>query len=155
MTRAQRVLWITVGIAAVLVVGAFSAAAMVTVSLHRGGFVRVSVDHRGDDPVSFDLLVPTPFVGGAVSVAGLAMPDEARADLHRQLDEISPLLHAVAAGLEDCPDAVLIEVEDGTDHVRIAKEGGRLIVQVRSEEDDVDVEVPLALFTHTLRSLQV
>jgi hypothetical protein len=155
MTKGEKALWIAVGVAAVLAAGVTSAAALVTAGVRHGGFVRVAVVERGADPVSLDLLVPTPLVGAAASIARWAMPDQTRAEMRRELGEVGPLLRALAAELERCPDATLVEVDDGDDHVRIAKDGARLIVRVRSPEADVDVEVPMALVSHALRALEV
>jgi hypothetical protein len=155
MTKGERAIWITVGVAAVVAVGATSAAALVTAGVRHGGFVRIAVEERGGEPVSLEILLPTPLAGAAVSVTGWLMPDAARAEMRRELGEVGPLLRALAAELERCPDATLVEVDDGADRVRIAKDGGRLVVRVRSPEADVDVELPVGLVSHTLRALEI
>lgn len=155
MTTGQKALWITVGIVAVAAIGVTTAAAVVANNICRGGIVRVAVVDRGADPVSLDIVVPTPLAGLAVTTAAHWIPDEELRAVRRELGDLGPLLRALADELERCPDAVLVEVDDGSDHVEIVKDGGRLIVRVRSEDADVDVEVPVALVGHTLRALEV
>jgi len=146
-------LWITLGVFAVVAFGVASAAAAVVHSYYNGGFVRIAVDDRGDDPTSVHLAVPAMVLDAALAVAPLAIPAEAQEEMQRELGDYGPALRKLAAELESCPDATLVEVEDGTDHVVIRKERNSLIVEVRSPDTDVDIQIPVALASSALRAL--
>jgi hypothetical protein len=151
-TVRARGLWIALGALAVVVLGVAGAAAAVVHSFTHGGFIHVAVDDHGGDPISIRIAVPAVLAGAALTVAPHAMPAEARAEVRHELERYQPLLRELAAELERCPDATLVEVEDGTDHVVVRKEGNSLIIRVRSDDADVDVQVPVALAGHALRA---
>ena len=149
----DRALWITLGVFAVVAFGVTTAAATVAYSYYNGGFVRIAVDDRSADPTTIHLAVPAMVLDAALALAPLAIPADAQADLRRELGDYGPMLRQLAAELERCPDAILVEVEDDTDHVRITKERNSLIIRVRSTDTDVDVQVPVSLAGHALRAI--
>lgn len=151
-TVRARGLWIALGIFAIVAFGVVGATAAVVHSFTHAGFIHIAVDDRGGDPVSIRIAVPVVVAGAAVTVATHAMPAEARAEMRRELGPYQPLLRELAAELERCPDATLVEVEEGGDHVEVIKEGANLIVRVRSADADVDVQLPVALAGHALRA---
>jgi hypothetical protein len=147
--------WIAVGVVAVMAIGLTAGAAVVVHALTHGAMVRVAVDDRGDDPSSVRVLVPTLAVDAALSLAPHFMPAEARADVRRQIGDFAPLLRGLARELERCPDATLVEVENADQHVTIRKRGDSLLVRVRSDDTDVDIDLPVHLAGHALRAFDV
>lgn len=74
------------------------------------------------------------------------MPPEARQAL--------PAVIAAARELENIPDAVLVEVENNREHVKIEKRGSDLVVDVDSDKETVHVSIPLRAVRHTIENLQ-
>ena len=73
------------------------------------------------------------------------LPEEARNAL--------PAVQAAADELERIPDTVLVEVEGKREHVKVAKSGGYLTVDVTSDREEVHVSVPLRAARHTIEEL--
>ena len=149
-----RFFWICCGVFAVFTLAGASAVAYAAYAIHTMPAIEVSIDdHTGDGPdISFS--VPAALVGAGLKLVPHVVPHEewqrARHDIESELSQIPPESRAAAGELirqiRDMPDAVIVEVHDGTDHVTVAKRGGDLKVSVRSEDADVDVTVPVALF---------
>lgn len=149
-----RFFWICCGVFAVFTLASASAVAYAAYAIHNSPAIHVSIDdHTGDGPdISFS--VPAALVGAGLRLAPHVVPHEewerARHDIEAELSQIPPESRAAAGELirqlRDMPDAVIVEVEDGTDHVTVSKQGGDLRVSVRSTDADVDVTVPVALF---------
>lgn len=78
-------------------------------------------------------------------------------DLHDALRQARPWLPAIrvaARELSKTPDGVLVEVRDHNDHVVIRKEGGKVIIDVDSDQDTVHMAVPLATVRAVAERLQ-
>lgn len=89
------------------------------------------------------LVVPVPL---ALAQLGLALaPDEIK---YVDIDEAGrylPYLERIVDELRDAPDGLFVEVEDGSDHVRVYKEADALKVEVDERgSETVRVSVPLA-----------
>ena len=68
-----------------------------------------------------------------------------------------PLLPALRAGWRElvrAPDCVLVEIRDHDDRVRVAKQGGEILIQVESNGSTVRVSVPLATVGPLLAKLE-
>ena len=68
--------------------------------------------------------------------------------------EYFPLAIAVLEEFEEIPDAVLVEVISGRDHVKVVKKGGRIVVDVDTPGEAVHVSVPLGSVHKMLRQMQ-
>jgi len=102
-----------------------------------GGVMTVRVDSRGGPNLSIP--VPMALVDAALSTGDLALDG-----LRDGIGDFGPALSAMMEVIEDCPDVTFVEVEDGGDYVRVAKEGAYLRVEVReSGRDGVDVRISL------------
>jgi hypothetical protein len=117
------------------------------------GVMAVSVDDRSDDGVSLYLPVPAALVELGVGLAPLLMPEEAWREMRRELGPVVPGLLTAARALEDCPDAVLVEVVSDRERVRVEKDGRLLRIEVHSEDADVRVSVPASAITRVLNGL--
>lgn len=87
------------------------------------------------------LLIPVPLALAQIALA--FCPDEVKRIEVPELAQYIPYLEDVVTALQEAPDAVFVEVEDGSDHVRVYKEGGLLKVTVRARTDEqVTVQIP-------------
>ncbi len=106
------------------------------------------------DKAGMHVLVPVPLtlVQAALSLApAKARRIEAPVELKQNLN----LANALVAELRKCPDAELVSVDDGNDHVRITKAGDELLVHVEEQAGArVDVRVPLAAAADMLSQLK-
>lgn len=103
-----------------------------------GGVMTVQVQDRNE---GFNLYLPVPVavVDAAMATGGLVLPSERLLDIDVDLGEWEPMVRGIVEALDDCPDVTLVEVQDGSAHVRVYKEHGVLKVDV--DEDDVRVRV--------------
>jgi hypothetical protein len=152
----HRGLWIAVGLVCVLAGGTAGAAGVAIHAVQRVELVRIAVtEHGGDDPVSFDVVVPGVLVAAGLALAPRVMPEDARSEVRDQLGEWGPLAAALADDLARRPDFTLVEVDDDGEHVEVLKRGRHLVVRVRSADADVDVQVPLSLATRATAAFEI
>lgn len=84
------------------------------------------------------IVVPVPL---ALAQLGLAFaPDEVKYVQIHEASRYMPYAQRIVQELSDAPDGVFVEVQDGDDHVIVAKEGGALRVSV-DEGDGASVRV--------------
>lgn len=91
------------------------------------------------------IMIPVPLAVAQVALA--FAPDHIkRLEVPEEASRYLPYLDRIVGELERIPDALLVDVEDGTDHVQLYKEGDTIRVRVRERSDTrVDVNVPLAM----------
>lgn len=110
----------------------------------------VMVEVREKSGKHFWLAIPAVVVPIGVKL----VPKEKLRDATR---ELQPWLAAIQAASEElchCQDGPLVEVDDPGEHVRIAKQGDRLVIDVDSEEETVHVSCPLGVVAYTARQLR-
>jgi hypothetical protein len=153
MSRGTRIFWIFTGIFAIFVVGSAGAVALAAHAVYNMPRIEVSVHEHGEDGTNISFAVPGAAVAAGLALAPHVVPGEElaemRADLDAELADLPPewreTTSQLIAELADMPDAVLVEVDDHRDHVRVEKRGEHLVITVRSDDADVDVTVPIAL----------
>lgn len=159
MSTPAKALWITLGILAVMFVGCAGSVAMAGYALTRDGMVHVAVTEHGPGGESFSIVVPASLVGAGLAATPFVMPAEARAEMqahmHAELGEWAPAVRELLAELERQPDFTLVDVEDDGEHVQVMKLDGHLVVRVRGDDADVDVEVPLRLVGQSLDAVDL
>jgi hypothetical protein len=97
------------------------------------------------------IVVPVPLFL-AHAALGFA-PEEATEVEVPELGEYSEIAGRLVAEIRDCPDGILVEVDDGGDHVLIEKVGDEMVIDVSSSDDEeVSVRVPLAAAAEILES---
>jgi hypothetical protein len=64
-----------------------------------------------------------------------------------------PLAEEVVAAIAEAPDAELVSVDDGSEHVRISKVGGEIQIRVTGRREKVSVNVPIDMVQETLRKV--
>ena len=132
----------------VVVVLPLAAGAGVVALAYSTGTVTVDVD----DGQGTDFTLPLP--AGLIPMALRFLPDEVCRELER---EVEPSWGAVRAAVEEMnriPDAVLVEVESERDHVLVVKEDGRIVVRVWSDEEHVNVAIPLHLVSSVVNQVE-
>jgi hypothetical protein len=80
-----------------------------------------------------------------------------RRDLSHAAAEIKPWLPTIRVALEqlrDTDDVTLVEVREPGEHVRVAKEGGSIVVDVEDHDDNtVHVSTPIRAISSTIEQL--
>jgi hypothetical protein len=112
----------------------------------------VVVDVREGGPDGHRIVVPVPLVlaQAALAVAPAVAPaDKLRIPDNEALEHIG-LAREVLEALAEAPDGELVRVEETNEQVLISKEGRSLRVQVRSDDQNVNVIVPLHLAMQAL-----
>lgn len=98
------------------------------------------------------IVVPVPLLL-AESVARLAPAHTAQRVLNRmeRVRQYLPVAEEVVAALAEAPDAELVRVDDGREHVRVNKVGDVLQIRVEGPGENVSVNVPISLVQDALR----
>lgn len=113
--------------------------------------VRVNEHHAGGDHVN--IMLPAALVNLGFWCASPFVPADAFGDATDEIARVRPILDAVAAEIDRCPDGPLVEVLDGDEHVTISLEGGAFRVRVESPRESVDVVLPGSVLRATLAFL--
>ena len=64
------------------------------------------------------------------------------------------MLRAVTTELTRCPDATLVEVRDHDEHVIVRKVGNALTVRVDTNDEDLEIVVPVRTLDRVARKLE-
>ena len=122
-------------------------------SLVTHGLVTVKVDQsRTGGP---DLFIPVPagLIYLGVDLLPLLDTHHEMARARREIGSWAPVAAAALQSLEDCPDAVLVDVQDRGETVRIVKEGRNIEIRIHDHDGTVNVSLPAHLFTRVARQL--
>lgn len=151
MTTGKKILTVAALLAVFTVAGW---AVLIGVIYAHGGVMSVRV-HEAEQGLDLYVPVPMVIVDGAVATASHVMPNEDWLEMQADLDlgEWAPLVREVLKALDDCPDAVLVEVIDGNERVRVTKEGRYLKVDVDQDDVDVRVSIPTRSVRRTVNRL--
>jgi hypothetical protein len=120
-------------------IGVLGTALVGAAALSSEGFIHVKVHEKQPDGTNINLVAPAAIVPVALHFA----PPRDLADASRDLRQYLPVIDAAIPALEDCPDGVLVEVIDASDHVVVAKSGSSVVIDVDDPGDKVHVSVPL------------
>ena len=153
MSRTRRVLIVCAAAVAFMIVGW---ATIIGLLLTVGGVATVQLVDRTEG-ISFYLPVPMAVVSATAATAGFISPvhadDLVEIDGDLDLAEWEPFVDALFEGLEECPDVTFVEVIDRGDHVRVAKDGGKIRVEVRDPDVNLTVSVPIRPVRRTVTAL--
>ena len=131
-------------------VGIAIAAPFLLTAIFIGATGVVVVDVKEGGPDGHHFVIPVPLVVAQVALS--FAPEEAK---YVECPEFAPyrdLALRILEELESIPDAVLVEVKDGGEHVLIRKEGNNLRVNVVDGADTVvDCKVPLKMAKKIIR----
>jgi hypothetical protein len=126
-------------ILAKIALGLCATVAVGTGYLVQDGFVHVGVDEFRPGGTHLHLIVPAM---AAPIAAHFAPPGHLR-EMQRQVQPYLPMIREVLKELNKLPDTEFVEVRSGTDHVHVQKAGGGIKVEVETDEEHVNVWVPL------------
>lgn len=128
---------LVVAIVLSLVVGGVAAAAVVAAAVYRAGTIDIEIDQAGGEHLS--IAVPSSLVNAAVKF----LPDRVCVEATA---EIAPYWDACRAAVREiarAPDGVYVQVAGPDLDVVVAKDHGRLRIDVAEDEDRVHVSVPI------------
>ena len=114
------------------------------------GILEVSVQEKGRDGTHVHLYLPATVATWGIHLAPRGRIGERVRDKQEEL----ALARLIARQLEDAPDTVFVEVDDGNQHVRVAKHWGSLRVDVDDAGETVHVSVPLRAARRVLENLE-
>ncbi len=98
------------------------------------------------------IVVPVPLFL-AHAALGFA-PEEAKEVEVPELDDYHEIARRLVAELRYAADGVLVEVDDRDDHVWIEKTGDEIAIEVKSDDEEVSVRIPLAAAAEVLESYE-
>lgn len=113
------------------------------------GLVRVDV--REKQPQGHHIFVLAPALIAPIGVHFAPKAD--LADASAQIRPYLPIIRAALDGLRETDDVTLVEVTEPDQHVRVAKEGGSIVVDVDDAEDTVHVSAPIRAISSTVEQL--
>jgi predicted HAD superfamily phosphohydrolase len=114
------------------------------------GFVHVSVDEYAPDGTHLHLIVPAVLA----PLAATCIPERHLHEVREQAGPYLPMVREAVRELSKLPDSEFVVVNDGDQHVRVAKAGSGIKVEVHSPEEDVNVWIPLRATYDTVWELQ-
>lgn len=156
MTRTGKIVLALVVATALFWAGVAAAVAWTVHAVATSPAIEISVRESGGTRGHVSLRLPAALVGVGIALAGDGVGDRLRTEIGAEIDLAAwaPAAAEIARQLDTLPDATLVEVHDGGDHVRIAKQGDDLRLRVRSVNgDDVDVTVPASVAADLLGRL--
>ncbi|HWG59016.1 MAG TPA: hypothetical protein VN661_08215 [Candidatus Acidoferrales bacterium] len=132
-----------------IALGIAAAGALGAAVLCSEGFVNISVVQTKPESHHVHIIAPAMIA----PVAMRFIPRDRLRDPSGQLQASMPEIRAALDSLRHAPDMALVEVTDPTEHVRISKSGGSIVVDVRDPDDTVHVSVPLRTISSVLEEI--
>jgi len=123
-----------------IALGLASTVAFAAIYTFREGVIRVDVDEYRSGGSHVHLWVPAAVVPVAVRFA----PKDHLQTAAENIKPWIPTIRQLAKELEKYPEANLVEVVNGTDHVQIRTHAGKLQIDVREPGQSVHVAVPIS-----------
>ncbi len=152
MSRGKRLLIVVGALAGVVVLGWVL---LIGAVYAWGGVVTVQIRDT-EEGLNLYLPVPVALVDVAVAtgrqVVSYCEIDELL-EVQADLREWQPFLGALLEALDESPDFTLVEVEDGTAHVRVVKKGRSLIIEVSESDLSLRVSLPTRALKRTVGRL--
>ncbi|HET9228046.1 MAG TPA: hypothetical protein VFR31_15330 [Thermoanaerobaculia bacterium] len=117
------------------------------------GMVTVKVDEAGPNGTRLYIPVPAILVHAGMSLMPMLVEEDVWEDVRTDLGEWAPVAAEVLRAVEDAPDAVLVEVENERESVRIEKDGRTLEIRVRDGNDNFEISLPASLLGRVAREI--
>ena len=126
---------------------AFSICAAVGVIVQKTGLLIVKVQNRDGN-----LFVPVPMllVNGALNFTPIA--NKISMSSH-ELQQHSEVVQAATTELMNCPDGPFVEFSDRDSSMMVSKEGENLIVDFKTDDEKIYVQIPIKATGKTLAKL--
>ncbi|MGB8543182.1 MAG: hypothetical protein WCD49_16255 [Candidatus Acidiferrales bacterium] len=113
------------------------------------GMVEVKVVERQPEVHHVYVIAPAMLAPIAVHFAPQRDLSHAAAEIRPWM----PTIRAVLDQLRETDDVTLVEVKEPDQHVRVAKEGGSIVVEVEEKDDTVHVSTPIRAISSTIEQL--
>ena len=125
---------------------AFTVFAVVGIVIQKTGLMIVDV--QTSDGRVF-LPIPVGLINGALSL----VPVSSHITLPHQIANHSEVMQAAANELLDCPDGPFVEVNSRDEHVLVSKKGDNMVVDVKSDDEQIHIQIPIRATGKTLSKL--
>jgi hypothetical protein len=132
----------------VLVGGSTGAAAY---AWRRAGNVRIAIHEDRPGGTDFSMTLPGLLVNTAIALC----PVPKDAELNARLEDLTPVLRAVASRLATLPDVIFVDIVDDGGTVRVEKVGPDLVIRVVSPAERVEIAVPIESVRRLMEKLEV
>lgn len=136
-------------ILAKLALGAVGTLAVATVYTFREGTIRVDVDEHRPGGSHVHFWVPA----AAVPAAMHFVPDDKLQEAADRAREALPIVQIVAEELKNYPNADFVQVDSNSEHVKVSVHEGKVYVDVKDNEDEVHVAVPVSTIEDVVDNL--
>jgi hypothetical protein len=150
MKTAMKVLLVLVAAFGLLLMGS---GFLLAASIVQSGLVTVKVHESGPDGTRLYLPVPAVIVHAGLSVLPALIEEDVWEEVRTDLGEWAPVAAEALRAVEDSPDAVLVDIENDHESVRIEKDGRTLEIQVRDGKDRFEISVPASLLGRVAREI--
>jgi hypothetical protein len=150
MTRPAKVLII---VALALLAVPVGATLLLAGSLVTHGVVTVQVNETKQGGTHLYLPVPAGLLYLGMDLLPLFDRDGELSKARREIGPWAPVVAAALESIDDCPDAVLVDVQERGETVKIVKQGRSIEIQVHGNDGDVHVSLPAHLFTRIARQV--
>jgi len=150
MKKATKVLLVLAASFGLLLLGS---GFLLAASIVQTGLVTVKVHESGPDGTHLYLPVPAILVHAGLTVLPALIEDDVWEDVRCDLGEWAPVAAEALRSVEDAPDAVLVEVENERESVRIEKVGRSLEIRVRDGKDSFEISLPASLLGRVAREI--
>ena len=150
MNRAAKILLAAAVAFVVLMIGS---GVLLAASVVRAGTLRVKVHEPGRYGTHIDLQVPAALVHLGLNALPWILDEDLGMEIRTDLGEYGPAVAAALQELEDAPDAVLVDVQDATERVRIVKKGRSLEILVDGADGRFEITLPAHLLGRIAREI--
>lgn len=150
MKKATKVLLVLAASFGLLLLGS---GFLLAASIVQTGLVTVKVHESGPDGTHLYLPVPAILVHAGLAVLPALIEDDVWEDVRTDLGEWAPVAAEALRSVQDAPDAVLVEVENERESVRIEKVGRSLEIRVRDGKDSFEISLPASLLGRVAREI--
>ncbi|HKH43762.1 MAG TPA: hypothetical protein VKM72_03770 [Thermoanaerobaculia bacterium] len=150
MSKGAKILLAIAATFAVLMVGS---GVLLAASIARAGVVHVKIHEPGRSGTHVNVHIPAAVVTLGMNLMPLVLDDQVTAEIRADLGKARPAMAAALQELEDVPDAVLVDVQDGPERVRISKKGRALEIHVVNPEGIFEISLPAHLLGRIAREI--
>jgi hypothetical protein len=113
------------------------------------GMIVVNVLEKS--PERHHIFVPAPAM--LIPIGMHFAPKDKLAEASREIRPYLPTIRAAIEGVRESEDITFVEVKEPGQHVRVAKSGGSIVVDVDDEENTVHVSTPIRAISSAIEQL--
>lgn len=150
MRRSAKILLVLATACAVLMIGS---GILLATTVVRAGTLRVKIHEPGANGTHINVAIPAAVVHLGLNVLPWVIDEDLSAEIRADLGEHRQAMAAVLQELEDVPDAVLVDVQNPTERVRISKEGRSLQIFVDNADGKFEITLPASLLGRIAREI--